>query len=254
MSIAVFKEILCRSCSRPSEEMGCCPWCSADMGTTRSTRIRIAVIALAAFLLLCSKDLPGSPAFLLLATLFSAISFAASSSDSNGLLGMTAAAVAGSILCHVFPETAIHAGLRLRQHAVWLLPAASLVFACSGGATLPPVPAETPWGRLWQALKVPVAVMAVAALAATAAWLPPSPATSLVTALYYFAAYYSTKSCAAFHAGSCFIFVLAFMSPSSMTLSVFQPSTVFAVAIASWGLAQGCIGMKRTGSEPSSHP
>lgn len=224
------------------------------MGTTRPTRLRFAGVALAVIFLLCSKTLPGSHTFLLFAALLSAAAFAASSPNPNGLLGMATTAVAGSILCHAFPETAIHVGLRLRQHAVWLLPAASLVFACSGGATLPPVPAETPWCRLWQALKAPMAVMAVATLAATAAWLPSSPTTSLVTALCYFAACYSTKPHVALHAVSGFIFVLAFMSPNSVTLPALQPSTVFAVAIAVWGLAQVCIGMKRTASEPSTHP
>lgn len=244
----------CRSCGRPAEEMGCCPWCSADMGTTRSTRFRLAVVAVVAVLLLCNKTLPESPAVLLLATLIAAVGFAASSPDSRTLLAIAVAAVAGSTLCHAFPETAIATGLRLRQHAVWLLPAASLVFACSGGAKLPPVLAETSRGRFGQVLKTPVFVMMLATLAATAAWLPPSSATRLAMALCYVVACYSIELPVALHAGSVFIFVFAFMSPNHAMSSTLQPSTAFAVAIASWGLVQGCIGMNRTGSEPSIHP
>lgn len=254
MHFEVFKKISCRACGRPSEEMGYCPWCGAGIDTTRSTRFRIAVVALAAGLLLCNKAIPDSPAALLLAALLSAVVFAASSPNPNSLLGMAAAAVAGSILCHAFPETIIHTGLRLRQHAVWLLPAASLIFACSGGATLPPVPAETPWGRLWQALRAPAAVIVLALLAATAAWLPLSPATSLVMALCYFAMFHSTKLHPALPLVSVFIFVLAFLGSGKTMPHSIRPNTIFAVSLAGLGLAQGCIGMKRTGSEQSTHP
>ncbi len=221
---------------------------------TRSTRLRMAVVALASILLFCSKAIPNAPTFVLLVALLSATVFATSSSGSKGMLGAAIAAVAGSILCHAFPETAIHTGLRIRQHAVWLLPAASLVFACSGSARLPPVPAETPWGRFWQAFKTPVPVMVLATLAATAAWLAPSPATSLAMALCYFAACYSTKLHSVLHAVAVFFFIVAFMSPNSMVVPTIRLSTIFAVSIAGFGLAQACIGMKRTGSEPSSHP
>ncbi len=224
------------------------------MGVTRSTKLRMVAGGLAAVLLICSKLLPASPTFVLLVALLSATLFATSASNSKGMLSAAIVAVAGSILCHAFPETATHTGLRLRQHAVWLLPSASLVFACSGGATLPPVPAETPLGRLWQALKTPVTVMVIATLAATAAGLPSSPATSLAMALCYFSACYSTKPHSTLHPLFVFLYLLTFMSPNSMRVTAIEPSTAFAVTLAGFGLAQVCIGMKRTGSEPSSHP
>ncbi len=255
MQLEVFKKSICMACGRPSEELGYCPWCGAGMRVRRLTLLRLASVLLAAALLFFNTLIPHSSVFVAVAAVVSAILVAASAPDSNNLLSATAAAVAGSALCLAFPETAAEIGSKLRLHTSWIPPAASVVFICSGGATLPPVPSASPWGRLGQALKTPIAVMGLASLVAVTAGLPTSPATSVSMALCCFAAFQSAKARPLLHAAVVLFFSIAFLGSDGGPLpDAVHPRTVFAVAIAVLGLAQAFIGMNRTASDPSIHP
>lgn len=240
----------CPSCERQTDTPGRCPWCDERLPLPRSLRLRLLALAAAAACTLSAAAAtpPPSRRLLLFSAILSTVLFARVAATPRRLAELALTALAAAACCRFFPEATARAGQGLRATLVWAVPLTGIVFLADGGVRLPPVPADSRFGRLRQALPAPAFVLTLTLIAGVAAAHPPTAASTAALALVAYAALSGPVQPRLAGAVTLFVWLLCSLAPHPLAEVGRHPHAVPASVLAVWGLAQSHIATKRSGS------